>query len=91
MINLPLMDVYSLPRQAPVPIPTHPMYLEPFLAPEERELEGQRCIQDPEDEDFLDEIQIQFCSLLEVKSQDPWKVVEFWSGSIAEEYTLEHK
>ena len=40
MINLTLMDVYILIRQAPVSIPTHPMYLEPFLAPEEREFEG---------------------------------------------------
>ena len=80
MINLPLMDVYSLPRQVPAPIPTHPMYLELFLAPEERELEGQKCIQDAEDGDFFDEIQIQMDVAVysEVKSKRPWigRVVE---------------
>ena len=80
MRNLPLMDVFSLPRQAPVPIPTHPSYLEPFLVTEERELKGQKCIQDAEDGDFFDEIQIDMDVAVysEVKSKRPWigRVVE---------------
>ena len=74
--NLPKMNLLSLPRQAfgPAPAPAPPSYLEPFLDIEERELQGQVCIQEPVEGDFFDDIKVNMDVVVysESKTKRPW-------------------
>ena len=72
--NFPKMNLLSLPRQTDVPVPVYPSFLEPFLEAEERELQGQKCVEDASDGDFSSEILTNMDVVVysEVKANRPW-------------------